>query len=532
MTTSYDDDRTVIPSSERHSAPDEPAHALPPGTRLAEFSVLSVIGTGGFGIVYFAYDHSLRRQVAIKEYMPTELAERTRPLTVSVRSERHAETFATGLRSFINEAQLLAQLDHPSLLKVYRFWEANGTAYRAMPFHAGITLERTLRQRQSPPDEPWLRDLLRPLLGALAQMHEARCYHGDISPDNILMQPDGRPLLLDFGAARRVIGERQRAPTALLKTGYAPVEQYGEVPDMPDGKQGAWTDLYALGAVMYFAITGQTPPPAVQRLLEDKYVPLAQWAALQYSQGFLRAIDRALAVRPRDRPQSAAEMLALLGLAGPVPGVDLVRPAPAPRPAAEPAREPAPRPVTMREPAPAPVPEVSRPMPSVSAEPAFEAAAQADLASQGGTRRQLAWAGAAVAAFVGLAYLPLEDSPPVADMGRAPTRIDSGQIIPPPDPASAPLAHAELLEKAPPSAGTRERVAPPPPTRPRAAAVQPSRPAPRVAARAPAPVSRHERPVANDKPLSRRCIDIIQRVSLGEPLAPEERDLLKQECGQ
>jgi hypothetical protein len=191
----------------------------------------------------------------------------------------------------------------------------------------------------------------------------------------------------------------------------------------------------------------------------------------------------------------------------------------------------------MREPAPAPAPAPKMPMPSVAAEPPFEGAAQTDLAPQGDNRRKLAWASAAVAtgaaAFVGLAYLPREDTAPSADMSRAQTRINSGQVTPPRDPASAPLAHAELLEKAPPSAGTGPRVAPPAPTRPRAATPQPN-PAPRVAAaRAPAHLSRHEKPVANDKPpLSRRCIDIIQRVSLGEPLAPEERDLLKQECGQ
>ncbi|HEX3139875.1 MAG TPA: serine/threonine-protein kinase, partial [Rhizobacter sp.] len=314
MTTPYDNERTLskgmTPGAGHYRAFDEPVNALPAGTRLAEFELLSVIGEGGFGIVYLAHDHSLSRQVAIKEYMPSELAERTQALTVSVRSERHAETFATGLRSFINEARLLAQFDHPCLLKVYRFWEAHGTAYMVMPFHAGITLGRSLKQSQSPADEAWLRDLLRHLLDALEQMHEARCYHRDISPDNILIQPDGRPLLLDFGAARRVIGDMQRALTVILKSGYAPVEQYGEMPDM---KQGAWTDLYALGAVMHFAITGQTPQPAVQRFLADKYQPLAQRAANRYSPGFLRAIDRALAVHPKDRPQSAAEMRALLG---------------------------------------------------------------------------------------------------------------------------------------------------------------------------------------------------------------------------
>ncbi|HEY1391839.1 MAG TPA: serine/threonine-protein kinase, partial [Methylibium sp.] len=305
--SSIDEDRTLI-----KPAPAERGNALPAGTRLAEFEILSVIGEGGFGIVYLAQDHSLGRQVAIKEYMPAALAARTRALTVSVLSQRHAETFAAGLRSFINEARLLAQFDHPALLKVYRFWEAHGTAYMVMPYYAGITLSQTLKRLKASPDEARLRALLHQLLDALELMHAARCYHRDISPDNILIQPDGRPLLLDFGAARRVIGDMTRALTVILKTGYAPVEQYGEMPEL---KQGPWTDLYALASVVHYAIMGNTPPPSIQRYLNDKFVPLSRAAAGRYSPGFLQAMDRALAVLPKDRPQSAAELDAMLGKA-------------------------------------------------------------------------------------------------------------------------------------------------------------------------------------------------------------------------
>jgi serine/threonine protein kinase len=505
MTTPNDSERTVnkgtMPSSARHGAFDEPAHALPAGTRLAEFELLSVVGEGGFGIVYLAHDHSLNRQVAIKEYMPSELAERTQALTVSVRSERHAETFATGLRSFINEARLLAQFDHPCLLKVYRFWESHGTAYMVMPYHPGVTLARSLRQRPAPPDEAWLRDLLRHLLDALDQMHAARCYHRDISPDNILIQPDGRPLLLDFGAARRVIGDMQRAFTVILKTGYAPVEQYGDIPDMPDMKQGPWTDLYALGAVTHFAITGQTPQPAVQRFLSDKYVPLAQLAATQYSQGFLRAIDRTLAVRPRNRPQNAAEMRALLGLAAPAPE-------PAPAPPAQPPLFAAVHADVTRTAAQA---DFTRPT----------RAPPAPLPGGGkGRHRRRAVAGAAVlaavAASVGL-YLWVGSTDPSAiayeqyRINRSEAaRPDGAAVVPPtPDAALAPPAPVALPSVALPSA------------------------APRVATRAPPGASPRERPGPHDQStLSRPCVDIIQRVSLGEALTPEEREVLKQECGQ
>lgn len=289
--------------------------ALPNGTRIAEFEIVGLIGEGGFGIVYLAWDTLLRRHVALKEYIPAALAARSGS-GVTVRSERHEETFRAGLRSFINEAQLLAQFDHHSLVKVYRFWEANGTAYMVMPYYEGVTLKETLRALPGPPDETWLRTLLAPLLEALAVLHDAQCYHRDIAPDNImLLKGSQRPLLLDFGAARRVIGDMTQALTVILKPGYAPVEQYAEVPSM---KQGPWTDLYALAAVVYYAILGRTPPPAVGRLVGDTYAPLASSAAAtggRYSIPFLRAIDRALAVRPEERPQSVRQLADELGIA-------------------------------------------------------------------------------------------------------------------------------------------------------------------------------------------------------------------------
>jgi hypothetical protein len=242
------------PAPQRSSGSDV---ALPPGTRLSEFEIVDLVGQGGFGIVYLADDHSLQRRVAVKEYMPSSLATRGRDASVIVRSERHEDTFQVGLRSFVNEARLLAQFDHPALLKVYRFWEANGTAYMAMPYYAGRTLKQYLKEREGRPrrgldpqdplagdgrpraDAP--RELLPPRRGA--RQHHAAA--------------DDRPVLLDFGAARRVISDMTQALTVILKPGYAPIEQYAEMPGI---KQGPWTDIYALGAVVYFTITGRTRP--------------------------------------------------------------------------------------------------------------------------------------------------------------------------------------------------------------------------------------------------------------------------------
>jgi serine/threonine protein kinase len=328
-----EDERTVMPLTPDASSATPPdvqessSNALPAGTKLGEFEIVKVIGIGGFGIVYLAYDHSLQRRIALKEYMPSTLAERSSLSQVGVKSERHAETFQAGMRSFINEARLLAQFDHPSLLKVYRFWEANGTAYMAMPFYEGLTLTQNLRARDTPPDEAWLKSLLAPLLDALETIHVEKCFHRDIAPDNILMLADDRPLLLDFGAARRAIGGKAQAFTVILKPGYAPIEQYADVATM---QQGAWTDIYALASVVHFAITGRPPAPSVARMISDPQVPLAQSAAGRYSDLFLQVIDRALAVKPEDRPQSVAELRSMLGLqsSSPQQKLTVVQPTP------------------------------------------------------------------------------------------------------------------------------------------------------------------------------------------------------------
>ena len=320
MSLPPDDERTVLVSGNGAQAPAAAAapeatadNVLPVGTRLGEFEITGLLGEGGFGIVYLAYDSSLERNVALKEYMPSAFASRSTTSFVSVKSDRYDDMFQAGLRSFVNEARILAQFDHPSLIKVYRFWEANGTAYMVMPYYQGPTLKQVLLERAERPDEAFLKALLAPLLDTLALIHQQQCFHRDIAPDNILMLSDGRPLLLDFGAARRAISGMQQQFTVIVKHGYAPIEQYAEMPGM---SQGAWTDLFALASVVHFAIDGKPPPPAVGRIITDPYVPLAERHADRYSASFLAAIDRALAVKPDDRPQDAAELRALLGLAG------------------------------------------------------------------------------------------------------------------------------------------------------------------------------------------------------------------------
>ena len=308
---SVSDEMTEVfaPGSTPKSVFPTSPHALPIGARIGEFEVHRLIGEGGFGIVYLCYDQALDRHVALKEYMPSSLATRQdSTLAIVVKSKHHQETFEAGLKSFINEARLLAQFDHPSLLKVYRFWQANGTAYMTMPYYEGPTLKQALAALSGPPDEALLRSWLLPMLDALEEIHRGSCYHRDIAPDNILLTNSG-PLLLDFGAARRVIGDMTQALTVVLKPGFAPIEQYGDAATM---SQGAWTDLYALASVVYFAITGRPPMSAVDRLMDDRLEPLSHRVAGRYSRALLATVDTALSVRPQDRPQSVAAFRTML----------------------------------------------------------------------------------------------------------------------------------------------------------------------------------------------------------------------------
>ena len=435
-----DNDRTIISTAFGDS--DLPQfvsssslfnHTLPDGTRLGEFEIKGLIGEGGFGIVYLAYDESLQRQVALKEYMPSSLAARSNTTaTVSVKSDRHRETFQAGLKSFVNEARLLAQFDHPSLVKVYRFWEGHGTAYMVMPYYEGPTLKRALAELGRPPTEAELKAWLRPLLDALEVMHAAHCFHRDIAPDNILLTATG-PLLLDFGAARRVIGDMTQALTVILKPGYAPVEQYAEVPGM---KQGGWTDIYALAASIHYAILGKTPPPAVGRLMSDHYVPLAQQVAGKYSERFLNAIDRALVVKPEDRTQSVAELRAALGLGG----VDFNPMVTQPVKLASPGATPAPQ----RAPAPTPAGRQTAPSNSTATAPAASrtglmiGVGALALAGIGGTAFWLLTKSSAPPATVSTEASP-DITPPPAAVAVAPVITPPPAVVAP-APAPAPVA--------------------------------------------------------------------------------------------
>ena len=305
--------------------------ALPVGARLAEFEILALLGVGGFGMVYKAFDHSLHRTVAIKEYMPATLATRVEEGYLSARSTTDGPAFQAGLASFVEEARMLAQFDHPSLVKVFRFWEEKNTAYMVMPLYHGMTLKQARAHMRTPPPEAWLRKLLWSVLSALRVLHDANMLHRDISPENIFLQDFGPPVLLDLGASRYAINDNDTKHTVVLKINYAPIEQYSQGAGMGTEPlaQGPWSDLYSLAAMVHGCLCNDAPLPSTLRLMRDRLVPFARVAKTveaqfgeAYSASFVNAIGKALKLQPEDRPQSIDAFLSLLGMFVPPAGMD------------------------------------------------------------------------------------------------------------------------------------------------------------------------------------------------------------------
>jgi serine/threonine protein kinase/peptidoglycan hydrolase-like protein with peptidoglycan-binding domain len=273
--------------------------ALRVGQVVGRYRIASILGQGGFGITYRAVDAELGREVAIKEYLPAALAIRQDGTTVLPRSTAAAGDFAWGRDRFVAEGRTLAALHRtPGIVLVHDFLETNGTAYLVMELLHGETLQQRVA-RSGPLDASRIDRILGVLLSGLDAVHAAGFLHRDIKPANILVDDQDRATLIDFGASRVAVSERSQAMTAVFTPGYAPVEQFAAAP------QGPWTDIYGLAATMHYAITGRPPPSAIDRMLDDAYVPLAG-SDRPYPPQLLAGIDIGLAVRASERPQSIA----------------------------------------------------------------------------------------------------------------------------------------------------------------------------------------------------------------------------------
>ena len=280
--------------------------ALAPGSQVGRYEIEAVLGQGGFGITYRARDAQLGRMVAIKEYLPAALAVRQDGASVLPRSTEVAADFDWGRQRFVEEGRTLASLhDVASIVQVFDFLEENGTGYMVMALVQGETLEKRIAAAGSlGPRE--IDGIVWPLLDGLEKVHQAGFLHRDIKPANVLLDDDGRPILIDFGASRASLADRTATMTAIFTPGYAAAEQFSSA------RQGPWTDIYGMAATLYHAIAGTPPPSAVDRLLQDECVPLVQRSPEGFSRTLLSGIDAGLLLHAEARPQTIADWRRLL----------------------------------------------------------------------------------------------------------------------------------------------------------------------------------------------------------------------------
>ena len=278
--------------------------ALPKRHRIEEYEIVRVLGAGGFGITYLAFDHQLDGPVAIKEYFPAAVATRIDGSRVAAALSENREVFTWGLVRFIDEARSIHRFHHPNVVRAHRYVETHDTAYIVMEYIEGASLEEILNQWGSLSAPEWRR-WLNPLLNGLAHMHGHGYLHRDIKPTNIVIRAtDSEPVLIDFGAAR--VAARKQTHTRVLTPAYAPIEQHST-----HAVESPATDIYALAAVSYRVLTGAPPPDAPDRMLDDRYKPLST-RAVNADRTWLAAIDRGLRPRPEHRPQTVAAWRALM----------------------------------------------------------------------------------------------------------------------------------------------------------------------------------------------------------------------------
>jgi serine/threonine protein kinase len=282
--------------------------ALPAGTRVENYRIVSTLASGGFSTVYLAHDDK-DTPVVIKEYLPSTLAVRTDSAAAPKVAAADLAKFRYGVKCFFEEGRALAKLTHPNVVRVLNFFRANETVYIVMRYEKGRPLQLQIQHRVGMPDEVWVRSTFAELLNGLREVHRNKLLHLDIKPANVFLRTDGSPLLIDFGAARQTLsGEVEKlAPT--YTPGFAAPEQYARRAEL-----GPWTDIYSIGATLYACLAGAAPQPAHERLKKDELVPARKRWAEQYSRVLLDIIDWCLRLDHLERPQSVlALQKALLG---------------------------------------------------------------------------------------------------------------------------------------------------------------------------------------------------------------------------
>jgi serine/threonine protein kinase/uncharacterized membrane protein YhaH (DUF805 family) len=401
-----------------------------------EYRIDQVLGAGGFGITYLAEDIKLAKQVAIKEYFPAEFALRDATKSIRARSGELGETFRWGLESFVKEAQMLARFDHPAITHVMRVIQSNDTAYMVLRYEDGLPLAQHIEGLGRLMTEVEVRRLLYPILEALEIVHAQNVMHRDISPDNIIIRPDGRGVLIDFGAARRAVADKSQVLTGIVREGFSPPEQYGT----SGARQGPWTDIYALGAVLYRIVTGIKPPTSIHRMVEDSLIPASVAAEGRYGANLLTAIDRSMRLKHNERPQDVMAFRRLMsghGQGGP----------------AQATPQPPPSALTSQEP-----PQPAQPLPAQPIPAALPPPAGAQPAPQA----------------TGGSFSALAGVPPAAVAPRAAAAAPAPAPLPAPMPLQAALVAAPAPAQRPPGAAPPS----PAPAHPPGAGAVPARPQP------------------------------------------------------
>jgi len=282
---------------------------LPDGLELAGYRIVKKIASGGFSIVYLAYDPD-GNTVAIKEYLPSALALRQPGELAPVVSKPNQSVFRIGLKCFFEEGRALALIVHPNVVRVLNFFRANETVYMVMAYESGHSLQEHIARLQSKgirPNEVFLRSLFTGVCLGLREVHANMLLHLDLKPANIYLRTDGTPILLDFGAARQTVNVDSPRVAPMYTPGFAPPELYIKAAPL-----GPWTDIYSIGAALYACMSGKAPQPADQRRTEDKMDPLINQLVANYSVALVEMVRNCLALDPLARPQSVFSLQKVL----------------------------------------------------------------------------------------------------------------------------------------------------------------------------------------------------------------------------